>query len=59
MPNDYFSPLDMNGKRVDLASRPELLKGQVEFVAGSEYCLRPPVFPTYLFVIGKFVIMID
>ena len=38
---------------MDLASRPELLKGQVEFVAGPEYCLRPPVFPTYLFVIGK------
>ena len=50
MPTQYFSQLDMNGKR--LAQRPELLKGQVDFEAGPEYCLRPPMFPTYLFVLG-------
>mgnify|MGYP000138744231 FL=1 len=42
----------MNGKRLDLSQRPELQKGQVEFIAGPEYCLRPPMFPTYLFLIG-------
>lgn len=53
MPDEYFSHLDMNGRRVDLAQRPELLKGQVEFEAGREYCVRPPMFPTYLFLLGK------
>ena len=43
----------MSGKRIDLNQRPELLKGQVEFEAGGEYCLRPPMFPTYLFLIAK------
>lgn len=43
----------MNGKRQDLSQRPELLKGQVEYVAGPEYCLRPPMFPTYLFLLGR------
>ena len=52
MPTQYFSQLDMNGKRLDLAQRPELLKGQVDFEAGPEYCLRPPMVPTYLFVLG-------
>lgn len=52
VPTQYFSQLDMNGKRLDLAQRPELLKGQVDFEAGPEYCLRPPMFPTYLFVLG-------
>ena len=52
MPSQYFSQLDMSGKRVDLAQRAELLKGQVEFEAGPEYCVRPIMFPTYLFVIG-------
>ena len=52
MPTQYFSQLDMNGKRLDLAQRPEPLKGQVDFEAGPEYCLRPPMFPTYLFVLG-------
>ena len=42
----------MNGKRLDLAQRPELMKGQVEFEAGPEYCLRSPMFSTFLFVIG-------
>lgn len=42
----------MNGKRLDLQQRPELLKGQIEFEAGSEYCVRPPAHPTFLFLIG-------
>ena len=42
----------MSGKRVDLYERPELCKGQVEFEAGREYCVRPPMFPTYLFLLG-------
>lgn len=52
VPNEYFSQIDMSGKRVDINQRPELLKGQVEFEAGAEYCIRPPSFPTVLFVIG-------
>ena len=55
VPNEYFSQIDMSGKRIDLNQRPELLKGQVEFEAGAEYCLRPPMFPTYLFLIGKWM----
>ena len=53
VPDEYYSHLDMSGKRVDLYERPELCKGQVEFEAGREYCVRPPMFPTYLFLLGR------
>ena len=53
VPDEYYSHLDMSGKRVDLYERPELCKGQVEFEAGREYCVRPPMFPTYLFLLGS------
>ena len=52
MPDEYYSHLDMSGKRVDLYERPELCKGQVEFEASREYGVRPPMFPTYLFLLG-------
>jgi len=42
VPMEYFCHLDHNGKRVDLAMRPELSTGTVEYVAPAEYmvCLR-------------------
>lgn len=50
-PQSYFAPTDNEGVRVDLASRPELLSGSVEFLASSEYMMRPPQPPVYLFVL--------
>ena len=49
--SQYFSHLESNGKRADLSSRPELQKGQVEFIAPAEYMVRPPQAPVYFFVI--------
>ena len=49
--NDYFAPLDANGKRIDLDQHPELTKGSVEFVAPAEYMVRPPMPPLYFFLI--------
>jgi len=51
VPGDYYSPVDANGRRADLDYRPELNKGCVEFIAPSEYMVRPPQPPSYLFVI--------
>ena len=51
VPNDYFAPLDQDGKRTDAASRPELHRGSVEFVAPAEYMVRPPMPPVYLFLL--------
>ena len=39
------------GKRRDRAERPELSKASVEFIAPSDYMVRPPVPPVYFFVI--------
>ena len=51
VPVEYFCALDHQGKRKDLAERPELLRGAVEFVAPAEYMVRPPMPPTYVFLI--------
>lgn len=51
VPTPYYSNLDEYGKRVDIATHPELQKGQVEFVATSEYMMRPPQAPVYVFLI--------
>ena len=51
VPHDYFSHLDADGQRKDKYDRPELCKGSVELVAPSEYMLRPPQAPVYMFVI--------
>lgn len=51
VPGEYFCALDANGRRCDLDQRPELSKGSVEFVAPTEYMVRPPMPPSYFFVI--------
>uniref|UniRef100_A0A7S1CB04 Protein transport protein SEC24 n=1 Tax=Bicosoecida sp. CB-2014 TaxID=1486930 RepID=A0A7S1CB04_9STRA len=51
VPSAYFAPLDDKGVRTDVAERPELSRGSVEFVAPSEYMVRPPQAPVYMFVI--------
>eukprot|EP00252_Welwitschia_mirabilis_P006493 TRINITY_DN17387_c0_g1_i1.p1 TRINITY_DN17387_c0_g1~~TRINITY_DN17387_c0_g1_i1.p1 ORF type:complete len:1038 (+),score=215.63 TRINITY_DN17387_c0_g1_i1:303-3416(+) len=48
---DYFAPLDINGRRQDADQRPELSQGSVEFVAPTEYMVRPPMPPLYFFLI--------
>ncbi|TMW66412.1 hypothetical protein Poli38472_004177 [Pythium oligandrum] len=51
VPSSYFSHLGVNGQRQDRAERPELHAGSVEIVAPSEYMMRPPQPPCYMFVI--------
>jgi len=43
--------LDGEGKRRDVDQRPELSSAVVEWIAPSEYMVRPPQAPTYFFVI--------
>ncbi|GAY47655.1 hypothetical protein CUMW_106020 [Citrus unshiu] len=51
VPGDYFAHLDATGRRIDIDQRPELTKGSVEFVAPTEYMVRPPMPPLYFFLI--------
>lgn len=51
VPGDYFAHLDATGRRIDLDQRPELTKGSVDFVAPTEYMVRPPMPPLYFFLI--------
>ncbi|KAJ3209205.1 COPII coat Sec23p-Sfb3p heterodimer component [Entophlyctis luteolus] len=51
VPPEHFCNLDMSGRRMDLASRPELLYGAVEFRASKEYSVRPAIPPVYVFAI--------
>ncbi|KAG2695881.1 hypothetical protein I3843_07G033700 [Carya illinoinensis] len=51
VPGEYFAHLDASGIRIDLDQRPELTKGSVEFVAPTEYMMRPPMPPVYFFLI--------
>ncbi|KAJ4979437.1 hypothetical protein NE237_010217 [Protea cynaroides] len=51
VPGEYFAYLDANGRRTDLDQRPELSRGSVEFVAPTEYMVRPPMPPLYFFLI--------
>ena len=51
-PSAYFCHLDMNtGERRDKMERAELCKAVVEYVAPSEYMVRPPQPPSYMFVL--------
>uniref|UniRef100_A0A453A8C3 Protein transport protein Sec24-like n=1 Tax=Aegilops tauschii subsp. strangulata TaxID=200361 RepID=A0A453A8C3_AEGTS len=51
VPGEYFCALDASGRRFDADQRPELSKGTVEFVAPTEYMVRPPMPPSYFFLI--------
>eukprot|EP01119_Soliformovum_irregulare_P014673 TRINITY_DN4026_c0_g1_i1.p1 TRINITY_DN4026_c0_g1~~TRINITY_DN4026_c0_g1_i1.p1 ORF type:complete len:883 (-),score=243.77 TRINITY_DN4026_c0_g1_i1:77-2725(-) len=53
VPQQYYCPLDMTGRRQDLVNRPELLKGSVDFVVSTstEFSSRPIQPPCYLFAI--------
>ncbi|GMN44650.1 hypothetical protein TIFTF001_013847 [Ficus carica] len=51
VPGEYFAHLDATGRRIDLDQRPELTQGSVEFVAPTEYMVRPPMPPLYFFLI--------
>jgi protein transport protein SEC24 len=51
VPHEYYCNLDHTGVRQDIAQHPELQVGSCEFVASDEYMLRPPIPPTYLFLI--------
>jgi len=51
VPVDYFCTLDADGRRRDIADRPELCQGAVEYVAPAEYMVRPPMPPCFFFVI--------
>ncbi|KAJ8427223.1 hypothetical protein Cgig2_028747 [Carnegiea gigantea] len=51
VPGDYFAHLDATGRRIDTDQRPELKNGSVEFVAPTEYMVRPPMPPLYFFLI--------
>jgi protein transport protein SEC24 len=48
--NYYYSPLNSVGLRQDYEDRLELRKGSVDFIASNEYMNRPPMPPTYVFV---------
>lgn len=50
-PNEYYAALDGSGKRTDARQRPELTHGSVEFVAPTDYMVRPPMPPVYVFIV--------
>eukprot|EP00808_Paulinella_micropora_P026847 g57638.t1 len=51
VPQNYHSPLDQYGRRLDLEQRPELTEASVEIVAPVEYMVRQPMPPVFFFVI--------
>lgn len=51
VPQPYVAALDAEGNRVDVNERPELCTGSVEFIAPTEYMVRPPQAPVYVFVL--------
>ncbi|KAJ3670278.1 hypothetical protein LUZ60_010602 [Juncus effusus] len=51
VPGEYYSQLDHTGRRADHNERPELTKGTVDFLAPTEYMVRPPMPPSYFFII--------
>lgn len=51
VPEQYFCNLDHTGRRHDIAQRPELTCGTVEYKATEVYCARPPQPASYLFAI--------
>jgi protein transport protein SEC24 len=50
-PQAYQAPLDQNGRRTDMFERAELHQPSIEIVAPSEYMMRPPMPPVFVFAI--------
>mmetsp|Transcript_10452 Transcript_10452/g.19075 ORF Transcript_10452/g.19075 Transcript_10452/m.19075 type:complete len:883 (-) Transcript_10452:235-2883(-) len=50
-PSGYFSPVDTNGMRADIAKRPELIHSTVEIVATPHYMIRAPMPCVFFFVL--------
>ena len=50
-PAGYYCPTDNYGQRVDVTSRPELCHASCEFVAPTEYMVRPPQRPIFTFLL--------
>ncbi|KAG0169868.1 COPII coat Sec23p-Sfb3p heterodimer component [Apophysomyces sp. BC1021] len=51
VPENYFCPVDMTGRRVDTEQRPELRHGTVEFEVPEEYWMRDPQPLNYVFAV--------
>ena len=47
----YYAQTDKSGQRVDFNERSELYSGTVDFLASSEYMNRPPMPPTFVFLL--------
>jgi len=50
-PGDYLCSLGPDGQRLDVQRRPELRHGAVEFIASSNYMVRPPMPPVFVFLV--------
>ncbi len=57
--NYYYSPLNNVGVRQDYEDRAELSSGSVDFIASNEYMNRPPIPPTFIFVMDVSKAAID
>ena len=52
VPEEYYSPLDFTGNRMDINQRPELYNGTVEYIAPSDYITESEIYPlSIVFVI--------
>jgi len=47
----YYSATNKSGVRQDIDQRSELSCGTVDFIASGEYMSRPPMPPTFLFIL--------
>lgn len=51
-PTEYFAALDPSTHhRIDALQRPELVESSVEWMAPAAFIVRPPMLPTFLFVL--------
>ena len=56
----YYSQLDrQTQQRLDLDDRPELWSGSVDFIADSAYMSRPPMPPTFIFLLDVSKMAVD
>lgn len=51
VPPYYYSNIDEHGNRRDRNERPELCNASVEYIAPSQFSVRPPQDPVFLFLI--------